>query len=280
MATVDDVFRAIGAGDARWIRRLYRWDVFFAGTPAEKLDQRVNDYVERLVARVKPTLENRRRDLTDIKLFPDEAQATISVTDLASHEKVATYELHRPVELVELRAGRVRLVDRLLEVGPRLLQVPQPVLALREPVRDVRLLRHRAEAVDEVVARLLEVRDGRAMRVVRLLALPVALVLLLFHVEVLRLLDELDARHVGARGPDEQHPREVLAQERVGRLHLEALAQGLDARIDVILVELLDAVLEERDGLPALLLLRRLRLAADRGEHGRERQEDRDQAHE
>jgi hypothetical protein len=92
MDTVDDLFRAIAAGDARWMRRLYRWDVFLAGVAPAELDAREAAYCDRLIARVKPTLAGRDRFPAHVALTADTADLTIQLRDRETRETIESYE--------------------------------------------------------------------------------------------------------------------------------------------------------------------------------------------
>jgi hypothetical protein len=91
--TIEDLFRAIAAGDEQWIRRLYRWETFFgaAADPAT-LEEKRADYSKRLIAKVRPTLAGRERFPSDIKLSPDVAELKIVLRDRATRAVAANYE--------------------------------------------------------------------------------------------------------------------------------------------------------------------------------------------
>ena len=90
--TVEDLFRAIAASDEGWIKKLYRWEIFFADSAPEKLDERVSDYARRLIAKVGPTLKGRERVPVDIKLTPEVSEMKVALRDVTSRAIVATYE--------------------------------------------------------------------------------------------------------------------------------------------------------------------------------------------
>lgn len=90
--TVEDLFRAIAAGDEAWIRRLYAWPRFFPKASEGEMDAEIDGYVKRLVERVRPTLAGRERRLSHIALGRADATITVELRDIASRAVVSEYE--------------------------------------------------------------------------------------------------------------------------------------------------------------------------------------------
>jgi hypothetical protein len=92
MHAVDDLFRAIAAGDEAWIKRLYDWKKFFPDVAPRDLDAMVDAYVKRLVERVRPAIEGRERIPTRIALGSKDATIAVALRDRATRAITAEYE--------------------------------------------------------------------------------------------------------------------------------------------------------------------------------------------
>ncbi|RME73313.1 MAG: zinc ribbon domain-containing protein, partial [Planctomycetota bacterium] len=80
LAVIDALYEAIGADNREAIVRLYDWERFLParkGESAADRKRRIGAYVDRLLSRVKPTLANTRRHVTDIKLRPHAAEIEV-----------------------------------------------------------------------------------------------------------------------------------------------------------------------------------------------------------
>ncbi len=79
LAVVDAVFDGIQAGDVEGLRPLYLWPAFFPDAKLEELDGTVTKYLERLVERVRPTLDHTTRKPVNVQLGAREATIRVLV---------------------------------------------------------------------------------------------------------------------------------------------------------------------------------------------------------
>jgi hypothetical protein len=93
--TVDSLFSAIEQRDERRLRLLYDWARFLPPgedkETTEEREQRIADYVERLLARVRPTLDGTQRRVTDMKLNRTEATLTVMLRRADTRAVVQEY---------------------------------------------------------------------------------------------------------------------------------------------------------------------------------------------
>jgi hypothetical protein len=89
---IEDLFRAIAAGDQATIRSVYDWNRFFPEETDATREERVASYVARLVERVKPTLAGCDRLPVEIKLGRTDAKIKVLLRKSDTHAPVAEYE--------------------------------------------------------------------------------------------------------------------------------------------------------------------------------------------
>jgi hypothetical protein len=89
---VEDLFRAITVGDEAAIRKLYRWEAFFQDLSLGARQEKIAEYIDRLMKRVGPTLKGRQRYPADIKILGDEADFRVELRQSGSRDAVAAYD--------------------------------------------------------------------------------------------------------------------------------------------------------------------------------------------